>query len=71
MTYDDWLKSVPTEITGDALWKMEVYRLSLLTQIIRLLLKTIPSERGYALRENPSEYSPDSIPLDLLTNVPM
>lgn len=29
MKYDDWQKSVPTEIPGDALWKVEVYRLSL------------------------------------------
>jgi len=26
MTYDDWLKTVPTEITGDSLWGMTVYR---------------------------------------------
>jgi four helix bundle protein len=29
MNYQDWLASVPTEITGDALWRMEVYRLAL------------------------------------------
>lgn len=29
MNYDDWLKSVPVEITGDALWKMAVYRQAL------------------------------------------
>jgi four helix bundle protein len=29
MNYDDWLKSVPTEITGDLLWKVEAYRLAL------------------------------------------
>jgi len=29
MTYDQWLKSVPTEFTGDPLWRMEVYKLSL------------------------------------------
>ena len=27
--YDAWLKDVPSEITGDSLWKMEAYRLSL------------------------------------------
>ncbi len=27
--YDDWVKDVPDEITGDSLWKMEAYRLSL------------------------------------------
>jgi four helix bundle protein len=26
MTYDEWLQSVPSEITEDPLWKMEVYR---------------------------------------------
>ena len=29
MKYDDWLKSVPAEITGDLLWKVEAYRLAL------------------------------------------
>ena len=28
MTYEQWLKSVPIEITGDPLWRMEVYKLS-------------------------------------------
>ena len=27
MTYEEWLKSVPVEITGDSLWKMKAYRL--------------------------------------------
>ena len=27
MTYEEWLKSVPEEITGDSLWKMKAYRL--------------------------------------------
>jgi len=27
--YDDWLKDVPDTITGDSLWKMKAYRLSL------------------------------------------
>ena len=26
MTYEEWLASVPPEITNDALWRMEVYR---------------------------------------------
>ncbi len=26
MTYDEWLQTVPLEITYDPLWKMEVYR---------------------------------------------
>ena len=28
-SYDDWLKSVPTEITADALWQMTLYRQAL------------------------------------------
>jgi four helix bundle protein len=28
MNYEDWLKSVPEELTKDPLWRMEVYRLS-------------------------------------------
>ena len=26
MKYEDWVSSVPKEITGDSLWKMEAYR---------------------------------------------
>lgn len=29
MNYQEWLESVPVEITGDPLWKLEVYRLAL------------------------------------------
>jgi four helix bundle protein len=29
MNYEDWLRTVPTEITADPLWKVEVYRLAL------------------------------------------
>ncbi|NQU30556.1 MAG: four helix bundle protein [Anaerolineae bacterium] len=29
MNYDDWVKTVPNEITGDSLWKVEAYRLAL------------------------------------------
>ena len=29
MTYQEWLATVPKEITDDALWRMEVYRLAL------------------------------------------
>ena len=29
MNYDEWLKSVPVEITGDSLWTVEAYRLAL------------------------------------------
>lgn len=29
MNYHEWVKSVPSEIQGDSLWKMEAYRLAL------------------------------------------
>ncbi len=29
VNYNEWLKSVPTAISGDSLWKMEAYRLAL------------------------------------------
>jgi len=29
MNYEEWMKAVPAEITGDSLWKMEAYRLAL------------------------------------------
>ena len=29
MNYEEWLRSVPQEITGDLLWKVEAYRLAL------------------------------------------
>ncbi len=29
MNYETWLKSVPTDITGDPLWRVEAYRLAL------------------------------------------
>jgi four helix bundle protein len=28
MKYEDWLASVPPELTGDPLWRMEMYRLA-------------------------------------------
>jgi four helix bundle protein len=28
MTYEEWLESVPSELTGDPLWRMEVFRLA-------------------------------------------
>lgn len=28
MTYEEWLDSVPSELTGDPLWQMKVYRLA-------------------------------------------
>jgi len=29
MNYPEWLETVPKELTGDSLWKMEAYRLAL------------------------------------------
>lgn len=29
MNFEEWLKDVPVEITGDSLWKVEAYRLAL------------------------------------------
>jgi len=29
MTYEEWLASVPPELTNDPLWRMEVYRLAI------------------------------------------
>lgn len=29
MTYDEWLNSVPSELTNDPLWRMEAYQFSL------------------------------------------
>jgi four helix bundle protein len=29
MSYEEWLRTVPSAITSDSLWKMEVYRLAL------------------------------------------
>jgi four helix bundle protein len=34
MNYEEWLASVPQEISGDSLWKMEAYRLALFTSDI-------------------------------------
>jgi hypothetical protein len=28
MKYDEWILSVPGEITNDPIWKLEVYRLA-------------------------------------------
>ena len=50
-----------------------LHRIRLLTQIIRLLLTIIPSERGYKLQDETLDYKmeSESVPADLLTNVPM
>ncbi len=48
--------------------KVVCHRLSLLTQIIRLLLTIIPQQRGRVLREITAPYNIDNH--ELLTNVP-
>jgi four helix bundle protein len=50
-----------------------MHRIRLLTQIIRLLLTIIPSERGYKLQDESVSYVTDGevFPPDLLTNIPM
>jgi four helix bundle protein len=47
-----------------------VHRIRLLTHDIRLLMKIIPSERGYALREDSPEYNGEIDVADLLSNIP-
>jgi four helix bundle protein len=50
------------------------HRIQLLTQIIRQLLNIIPSERGYAMKEEPATYrvSPENLaPGELLEKIPM
>ena len=51
--------------------RVALHRIGLLTHIIRLLLKIIPSERGYRLREDPPEYGVVFDVSDLLQNVPL
>ena len=53
-------------ILGEA---VSTHRMKLLTEIIRLLLTMIPTERGYKLQEEPTPYQ--SIAVDLLDNPPM
>ncbi len=53
-------------ILGEA---VSTHRMNLLTEIIRLLLTMIPTERGYKLQEDPVPY--DSLPMDLFDNPPM
>ena len=43
--------------------------MKLLTEIIRLLLTMIPTERGYKLQEEPTPYQ--AIAVDLLDSPPM
>ena len=57
MKYDEWLKAVSVAMTGDPLWTVEAYRL---TQIIRLLLRMVPDQRGATFHEESPNYHADS-----------
>lgn len=52
MKYAEWQASVPDEIKGDSLWRLEVYRLGLFAAEIAwqdaLVLNKIPLTRGLA-----------------------
>ena len=51
--------------------RVALHRIRLLTHMIRLLLKIIPSERGYRLHEEAPEYQIGCDINDLLQNPPM
>ena len=46
MRYDEWQSGVPVEITGDPLWKLEVYRLA-------LFVSDISWQDALVLNQNP------------------
>jgi hypothetical protein len=48
MSYEEWVKSVPTEITADALWTVEAYRPTM-----------IPDQRSATFREDSPTYGGD------------
>jgi hypothetical protein len=50
MSYEMWATTVPAEITGDFLWKMEAYAC--------LLLAMVPDQRTYGsfLKDDSPEY---------------
>jgi four helix bundle protein len=53
VNYEEWLSSVPQEITGDSLWKMEAYRLALFVSDIGWydVTKLLRDRRTLALSE--------------------
>ena len=53
MNYEDWIKTVPSEITGDPLWRVEAYRLALLASDLgwRDVTKLISDKRTLALAD--------------------
>jgi len=73
VNFNDWLNSVPTEITGDTLWKMEAYRLALFASelgwhdVTRLMVTNAPS----ICPPNSIERLARSVHADLFENIPM
>jgi four helix bundle protein len=53
MNYNEWEKSVPVELTGDPLWKMEVYRLAVLASDLAWpdVSKLVQDERTRSLAD--------------------
>jgi hypothetical protein len=53
MNYPDWLPTVPPAITGDPLWKLEAYRLSLFLSDIgwKDITKLVGDKRTMALSD--------------------
>lgn len=53
MNYSDWFPTVPTSITGDPLWKVEAYRLSLFLADIGWndITKLVSDKRTMALSD--------------------
>ena len=62
MNYQEWELSVPPDIKGDGLWKMEAYRLALFLSDLawhdatKLLLTMIPDQRYVTLKEDSPTY---------------
>ena len=53
MNYEDWIKAVPSDTTGDPLWRVEAYRLALLASDLgwRDVTKLISDKRTLALAD--------------------
>ena len=51
MNYEDWIKAVPSDTTGDPLWRVEAYRLALFASDLgwRDVTKLISDKRTLAL----------------------
>jgi len=84
MDFGVWEKKVPEKIKNDALWTVKSYKLGLFltdlawsdctklmsvgTEIIKLLLTTVPQQSGYSVRENSEEYT---APQSNINDVPL